>query len=350
MNAEREIGSLIEDGRGGPGRLLRHTLHDVAIEIECRSEAADAILRQYLGYLEGASGDDPVATLRFRVAEASREEIERATSRYRTGQPRSTAGLELWRDAEWGIASAPGEALCVAALPTRQADIVLSPAGASDPFLVRDLLSVFLVEMLRRMGRYPLHSSAGVLGSEGVVVLGPPGAGKTTLALGMARAGLAIATDDWLLYRARGDGIEAQPLIRCISLPCDQVPDPSRYTVLAYHRELPVGKYIVTRDSVSPPCPRTFRPRVVVQVLRHGGDLSEVEEASAGALLAPALTQSALGSGDEVSIRNQLAALRQLLEGCICLRLHAGLDIGRDPSVGGRLLRRWLEAGSGAGS
>jgi len=159
----------------------------------------------------------------------------------------------------------------------------------------------------------------------------------------MSQAGLSIATDDWLLFRMGDAGAEAFPLVRSVSLPSDQVPDPSRFTVLAHHREPPTDKYIVTRESLGPPSPPQFRPALVVHASRQSSEVSEAREVRPEELLAPALTQSALASGDEGSIRRHVGALRALLASCRCLELRAGRDIGADPAHGGRLLRRWLE-------
>lgn len=333
--------------RAGPDTpyVLRRPLHDVEIVVESYSPAATAILEQYLGYLEGGWGGPPRLLPRFRVFECPGDEIARLPEYAPPGAPREAAGLEVWRDGPLGYARRPRAAFARADLASLTADLVFAPHHARNAFLVRDLLSVYLVEMLRRDGAFPLHAAAGVSGEDAIVVLGPPGAGKTTLALGMSRAGLSIATDDWVLYRLAGGAVEASPLIRCISLPCDQVDDPGRYEVLAHHREPPIDKYIVTRESLGPPSPLRFRPRVVVHAQRRDTETSEVRAVRPGDLLGVALTQSALASGDRNSLRSHLAALRALLDGCTCLELAAGRDIGRDPAVGGTALARWLRRG-----
>jgi hypothetical protein len=345
VNGTSGIGKLTALGRAGTPHLVQRPLHDVEIRVESYSPAASEILDQYLGYLEGGWGGPPRLTLRFRVFERPGEEIARLPDYAPPGTPREAAGLEVWRDGVLGYARSPGAAFARADLASLSADLFFDPLYARNAFLVRDLLSVYLVEMLRRDGAFPLHSAAGVKGGDAVIVLGPPGAGKTTLALGMSRAGLSIATDDWLLYRLVGGAVEAAPLIRCISLPCDQVDDPGRYEVLAHHREPPIDKYIVTRESLGPPSPPRFRPRVVVYARREDACTSEVGVVRPDDLLGIALTQSALASGDQASIRRHLAALRVLLGSCTCLELAAGHDIGRDPAVGGRLLARWLARG-----
>jgi hypothetical protein len=45
-------------------------------------------------------------------------------------------------------------------IPPGTADLFFDPHHARNAFLVRDLLSVYLVEMHRRDGAFPLHAAA----------------------------------------------------------------------------------------------------------------------------------------------------------------------------------------------
>jgi hypothetical protein len=327
---------------------LVHVLHDQVLEIHCTLPETRALLSEYLRYLEDAWPKDPTRRLRFTVSEMPPGHSAALEGGLEGGEARHAAGFELWRDGDTLAVRVPGLAAGISQLPTGRADLLIDPAGASDPFLVRDLLSVFLVEMIRGLGRFPLHASAGVLDGAGVVVLGGSGAGKTTLALGMSRAGLAIATDDWLLYRALGGEVEAFPLVRSVSLPIDQVPDPSAYQVLAHLSDGPLQKLVVARESLGPAPPRRFRPRLIVHARREDIETSELRPSTPEHLLAPALTQSALAACSASSTRDQIACLRQLLASCSCVELLSGRDIGRAPEVGGWLLRRHLEEVVGA--
>jgi hypothetical protein len=348
QNWMAEIATLAARPGADGAEPLLHVLHDQAIEIHCSSPETRALLGAYLGYLETAWPREPTRRLRFGISETCFAD-EAVLSRQPEGhEPRRAAGFELWREGDALAARVPGLAVGVSQLPMGRADIVIDPAGASDGFLVRDIVSVFLVEMLRGLGRYPLHASAAVLADAGLVVLGGSGAGKTTLALGMARAGLAIATDDWLLYRATPTEVEAFPLVRSVSLPIDQVPDPTAYPILAHLRGGPLDKLVVARESLGPAPPHRFRPRLIVHARREEIETSVVRPTTPERLLAPALTQSALAASDAGSTHAQIACLRRLLSSCHCVELLSGRDIGRDPAIGGRLLRRHLEEVVGA--
>jgi hypothetical protein len=73
------------------------------------------------------------------------------------------------------------------------------------------LLGPVLAFVLRLRGVTCLHASAVALGGRAVAFLGPPGAGKSTIAAALARRGHAVLTDDLLALCERGDRFFAQP-------------------------------------------------------------------------------------------------------------------------------------------
>ena len=58
------------------------------------------------------------------------------------------------------------------------------------------LLTISLMELLERRGRYSLHAACLARDGHGVLLAGPTGAGKSTLAFALARAGMAFLSDD----------------------------------------------------------------------------------------------------------------------------------------------------------
>ena len=66
-----------------------------------------------------------------------------------------------------------------------------------------------LLEMLKRHERYFLHAACLSRGGRAVVIAGTAGAGKSTLALGLARAGLDYLGDDMVFLRDDDDTVRA---------------------------------------------------------------------------------------------------------------------------------------------
>ncbi|HEX6106795.1 MAG TPA: hypothetical protein VFZ26_14500 [Gemmatimonadales bacterium] len=79
-----------------------------------------------------------------------------------------------------------------------------SEAAALGWLLSHALLTVSLMEMLKRRGAYALHAAALARRGTAVLFAGASGSGKTTLALALARAGFDFLGDD-LAFLAPGE-------------------------------------------------------------------------------------------------------------------------------------------------
>lgn len=78
-------------------------------------------------------------------------------------------------------------------------EVRVRPAdGVSDEDIAPFLTGAVLGNLLEQRGEVVLHGSAVCLGDSAVAFLGDKGAGKSTLALGLERAGFDLVTDDLL--------------------------------------------------------------------------------------------------------------------------------------------------------
>jgi hypothetical protein len=84
-------------------------------------------------------------------------------------------------------------------VPNR-AELVVHAAG-QDPLNVEHYLVMVIHKLLQLFGRLRLHGAAVVLRGRTYVVLGDKGAGKSTLALALGRAGGTVLADDQLVVR-----------------------------------------------------------------------------------------------------------------------------------------------------
>lgn len=73
------------------------------------------------------------------------------------------------------------------------------------------LLGPILGFVLRLRGVACLHASAVAVRSQGIALVGPPGAGKSTTAAALARRGLAVLSDDVVALEQRSSGFWMQP-------------------------------------------------------------------------------------------------------------------------------------------
>jgi hypothetical protein len=130
---------------------------------------------------------------------------------------------------------------------------------ASDE-LATVLKGQLLTEVLER-GDFELaiHTAALVRDERILLLCGSPGAGKTTLALGLVHAGYGLAGDDVMLLDSRGHGVGVPfaPAVKAGSWPVlsEYYPDLSAAPVFRRPDRRRV-RYLVPREVVSP-CPRT---------------------------------------------------------------------------------------------
>ena len=90
-----------------------------------------------------------------------------------------------------------------------QGTIQLGLAG-SDPedrvLAAHPLLTIALLETMKRFGRFPLHAACLSLTGGGVLVAGSSGAGKSTLSVILLRAGFDFLADDTVFLQPSPDG------------------------------------------------------------------------------------------------------------------------------------------------
>jgi hypothetical protein len=75
--------------------------------------------------------------------------------------------------------------------------LAITGTGEGDPILAtHPLLTIALLETMKRFGRFPLHAAGLSLDGRGILVPGSSGAGKSTLSVTLARAGFNFLSDD----------------------------------------------------------------------------------------------------------------------------------------------------------
>jgi len=140
-----------------------------------------------------------------RRADASRtvsDGIRVEGSRLTFGAP----GVSAWADARSG-----------------QAHCAIGEANFDAEALVAEVVDTLLLFLLARSGRTPVHAAGVMLGDRALVLAGPSGTGKSTLALAAAERGLAILSDD-TLYVELGDAIRLWGFPRPIHVFAEDAP------------------------------------------------------------------------------------------------------------------------------
>jgi hypothetical protein len=220
VEADDVLGGIVVDVGGVPMRLRAA---DAA-----RAEAVASLFRHAT-----VEADEPVATVEF--AAATPDVPARAPS---TAAPY----VDLWHEGPGALVLRTTAGLVAWSEPDR-----LWVGGAA-PELTREFRFAALVgltHLLAQHDRHLVHGAALLVDDGAVLVIGPTGTGKSTLAFAAHGLGWPVLADDAVLLRRAGDGVVARGLPRPIAVAADVVTavtggrpvpdDPRRRT------ELPVG-------------------------------------------------------------------------------------------------------------
>jgi hypothetical protein len=218
-----------------------------------------------------------------------------------------------------------------------QGDAFLDRSFFSKPLpLQRNFWSFGLLKLLRRLGFYSLHA-AGLVAPKGwgILISGPPGRGKSTLAVGLVRKGWGYLSDDAVLLCMKGDTISTLALRQHFYIDAaaasryedllidDQISDSNgrQKRRLGLEQKYPRQK---TRDAI---------PRVLVFPKIIKQDQSALVDLDHVIALKYLLAASGPQLFDRRSMTRHIEVLRTLLDQTAVYQFRAGRDVFHDPEV-----------------
>jgi hypothetical protein len=147
-------------------------------------------------------------------------------------------------------------------------EMIVDPLPGADPDLLRSVLLGRMISFLmRQRGWLPLHASGVVMDGQGVLFVGPCGAGKSTIAAMLHKRGHMVIADDLGAVRVVDGSCQIQPAWSCLRLRDDTR---SLLDGLDLRVEPHVGKH---RFHLGFGCSRAFFPVKRIYVLEYGDEL-----------------------------------------------------------------------------
>jgi hypothetical protein len=188
------------------------------------------------------------------------------------------------------------------------------------------LLKAQFVECVLKYARYEVALHAAVVALENSVALlvGSPGAGKTTLAIALARAGLEVVADDVALLNERG-GVTGVPMplaAKASSWPLISRHWPDIATQPSHYR--PDGQKLcyLHQDTLADPGPRPIGQVILLNRQDRGG--TRVEELDPVCALGALVAEGATRDG-RLSLRGFTALVEGLREARCCRLTYSDL-------------------------
>jgi hypothetical protein len=210
--------------------------------------------------------------------------------------------------------------------------------------LSHPLLSVPMIEMLKRRGLFGVHAAGAAIGGSGgsggsgdraLVLAGTSGSGKSTLSLALARAGLDFLGDDTLFLARRQEGLRVLAFPDEIDLTEQTAgffPEVAPRTTPGWRK-----RQLRAEEAFGARIAWECEPAVLVFPRVSGRPRSELRPIDAGEALfelAPNVLLTQPGASQA-----HLDALAELARASRCYRLETGTDLGEAAA----LLRGLLE-------
>lgn len=201
------------------------------------------------------------------------------------------------------------------------------------------MLTILLVEILRRRGWYALHAAGFSENGRAILIPGVSGSGKSTLSITSLRGKFDYLSDDMLFFARRPDGLVVRGLVEDVDVTektirffpeLDFLLSPPENGAFAKRQVCPqeiYGTRIVAEAL----------PKVIMLPCISGKEKSSITRIGSGEALLQIVPNVLLT--DPSVCQAHLGILAELVQQAACYRLETGLDFDRIPHLFRELLR-----------
>jgi hypothetical protein len=193
------------------------------------------------------------------------------------------------------------------------------------------VLTVLLVEILKRRGWYSLHAAAFSEKGRAILIPGTSGAGKSTLSVALLRANFDYLTDDMVFLGRGSDGVVARGLVEDVDV-TDQTIGffPELEFLLKSPQNHAVPKKQVRAEEVyATKVVAEAHPRAIILPRISGKETSVITQIGSDEALLEIVPNVLLTEAR--ACQGHLGILAELVKQTACYRLDTGQDFDRIP-------------------
>ena len=186
----------------------RYALGGVSIEARCGSAAVAALVDSRLSPLRDAGSGDPEVVVDIRGPLDDRTWPAAPTGGGRPIYDAPGASIDYFDTTDQLFVDYEQRVRMLCTPARGLIEMAITGTDPGDPVLAtHPMLTIALLETMKRMDRYPLHAAGVSLNGRGVLLPGASGSGKSTLSVALVRAGFDFLSDDTVFLAASAEGI-----------------------------------------------------------------------------------------------------------------------------------------------
>jgi gluconate kinase len=184
---------------------VRYELHGVRLEVAAADPAVGAAIDDRLRHFRAAADGEPDVRYELRVVpDGGAHAVERPAGEGRPVYDPPAGEVSYFAATDQLYVDFDDRVRVLASAADGRIAVSARLGGPDDVWLLsRPLLTLPLVELLKRRGLYSVHAAGAAAGGRAIVLPGGSGSGKSTLAVALAGAGLDLLADD-MVFLAGG--------------------------------------------------------------------------------------------------------------------------------------------------
>lgn len=319
-------------------------VHGLKVQVLCSAAIAECLDARFRLFLPDAACLDTICLEFHAVQDLGQHLVERPQGQSRPFYEMPSGEASYFREIDQVYISVGDgvRAICEPLIGKVTMSIV-----ESDPrnlFMASHLvLTIFLVDILRRRGWYSLHAAGFSEGGAAVLIPGTSGVGKSTLSVALLRAKFDYLTDDMVFLSRRSDNFVVRGLAEDIDVSEKTIgffpeldfllraPKTEGFT----KRQLCIDEVYGTKPAIE------ARPAVIILPRISGKQeslLTRIESDEAFLEIVPNVLLT-----EQTACQTHITVLAELVKRVDCYRLETGQDFDRIPTLVRQALSRKQE-------